>query len=83
MIVLNIGIISAQKGEYEKAEEAFTTSLRINKKLLRPDDPELAMINLNVGRLKALLNKDLEALEYYNVAEDILLKKSEPNDPYF
>lgn len=82
MYLQNIGIINAQKGEYDKAEEALTTSLKIYEKVLKNDDPELSMINLNVGRLKAILNKDLEALSYYNKAEEILIISS-PSHPNF
>lgn len=82
MFLQNIGIINAQKGEYDKAEEELTTSLKIYEKVLKSDDPELSMIYLNVGRLKAILNKDLEALTYYNKAEDIL-NISSPSHPNF
>lgn len=71
----NLGIVFANMGDFDQAEQYFSKNLNINRKLLSEDDPKLATIYVNVGRLSYLLEKRDEALEKYDIAERIFKKK--------
>ncbi|RLD56291.1 MAG: hypothetical protein DRJ05_11565, partial [Bacteroidetes bacterium] len=77
-LIMNIGIIYSQKGEYIKGEEYFERSLKINERISPNSLKWNSSIYSNIGRLQTIIGKIDEALINYNKAENIYLNKYGP-----
>lgn len=68
-VVLNIvGIIHRERGNYAHAEQNFSRALDIRRRVLAPDDPNLADSLNNMGLLRKRQERFVEAAEYFKEA---------------
>jgi serine/threonine protein kinase len=80
-VVLNIvGIIYRERGDYDKAEKNFTTALEIRRRVLEPNDPNIADSLNNLGLVRKRQERYAEAAAYYQQAVDLQRKSSFPDD---
>lgn len=75
----NIGIVNSMSGNYEKAEQFFLNSLKINQKILSPDNPKLASLYINMGRFYQLVRNDSKAINYMDQAESFYISQNQTN----
>lgn len=75
----NIGIVYSMRGNFEKAEQFFLKSLKINQEVLLPNDPKLASLYLNMGRFYQIVRNDLKAIEYMKQAESFYISQNQSN----
>ncbi|CAF4778052.1 unnamed protein product, partial [Rotaria socialis] len=60
-----LGLMKYSQGEYQQAVTFYEKSLQICKKILSPDDPELATRYNNIGGVYDNMGEYSKALEYY------------------
>jgi CHAT domain-containing protein/tetratricopeptide (TPR) repeat protein len=75
----NIGIVYSMSGNYEKAEQYFLKSLKVNQEVLPADDPKLALLYLNMGRFYQIVRNDSKAIEYMKRAENFYISQNQSN----
>jgi tetratricopeptide (TPR) repeat protein len=78
---LNMGIVEAVRGKYDKAYDYFdTTRLILDSIGSEIDSLAMARFYVNYGLLATLNGRSEEGNEYFNIAESIYLKKFGPNN---
>ncbi len=75
----NIGIVYSMTGNYEKAEQYFLQSLKVNQEILQPHDQKLAALFLNMGRFYQIIRNDSKAIEYMKRAEESYIQNNQSN----
>ena len=77
----NLAAIAYRRGNYRRAETLARRSLRIRKKLLGPDHPELATTLNNLAVIHHALGRHRHAEANYRAALTVLAGKVDENHP--
>ncbi|MBS0187461.1 MAG: serine/threonine protein kinase [Planctomycetes bacterium] len=80
-VILNIvGIIYRERGDFDSAEQSFTKSLEIRRRVLDPHDPNIADTLNNLGLIRKRQDRFAEAAEFYRQAVEIQRSSSFKDD---
>jgi tetratricopeptide (TPR) repeat protein len=77
-----LGRIANNKGKYERALEYFHTSLKIDMKILQPDDPTIANTYNSIANIYQTKGDCKRALESYNKALTIFQRTLGESHPH-
>ncbi len=78
-VIENIGIVKANKSEFDSADYYFHLSKDIREALYETGDQRLKSFYLNYAYFMHLLNDVETSLKYNKLAESLFLKQSNPN----